>query len=213
MISEKFRRPVKQTVLYVGGPTMRMQSDLDAGCAKVSFRLIDIREIDADTLLGSGCAGDLALAMLAKGGTGRLAEIVRRAAELKDQSRIRVLSQLILLSGLRELSGQLKMEMTMGSLQIDIRDNEILREVWEEVMAEGEAKGEAKGKAEGLAEGLAEGEVAGKLKALRGQLHTKFGSVPKWVEDRLEKANKTQIERWLNQVVIADSLEGVIGEK
>ena len=37
----------------------------------------------------------------------------------------------------------------MGSLQFDIRDNVILREVWEKVMAEGLAKGEARGKAEG----------------------------------------------------------------
>ena len=75
MISQRFRCTVNQTVLYVGGPKMRMKSELDAGGAKVSFRLIDIREIDAEKLLQSGCAGDLALAMLAKGGTEKLTEI------------------------------------------------------------------------------------------------------------------------------------------
>ena len=56
--------------------------------------------------------------------------------------------QLILLSGLRGLSGRLRMEMkTMGSFQIDIQKNEILRDVWEQVMAEGIATGVAKGKA------------------------------------------------------------------
>ena len=201
LISEKYRLPVKQTVLYLGGPKMRMKSELDAGGTKVSFRLIDIREIDADRLLQSGCAGDLALAMLANGGTERLAEIARRASELTGEARVRVLSQLILLSGLRGVSEQLKMEITMGSLQIDIRDNVILREVWEEVMAEG------------IAEGKAKGDVIGKLSTLRRQLKTKFGHVPKWVEERLEKADKAQVELWLDQVVIAESLEGVIGEK
>ena len=162
MISQKYRRPVAQTVLYVGEPKMRMKSKLNAGTAKVSFRLIDIREIDAETLLQSGSTGDLVLAMLAKGGTERLGEIARRAAELSGQARVRVLMQLALLSGLRKLSGRLKMEMkTMGSLQTFIQENEILREVYDNVKAEGEAKGEAKGKAEG--------EAVGMVKLLRGQ--------------------------------------------
>ena len=214
MISQQYRRPVNQVVLYVGEPRMRMIPELDAGGAKVSFRLIDIREIDADALLRSGCAGDLALAMLAKGGTERLAEIARRAAGLSDQARVRVMMQLILLSGLRGLSGRLRMEMkTMGSFQIDIRDNVILREVWDEVMAEGIATGKAEGIATGKAEGKAEGEAAGMIKILRGQLHAKFGLVPKWAEERLEKANKAQIERWAKKLLNAQSLEGAIGKK
>ena len=210
MIAQQYRSPVNQVVLYVGEPRMRMKPDLDAGSAKVSFSLIDIREIDADALLRSGCAGDLALAMLAKGGTDRLAEIAQRAAALSDQARVRVLTQLILLSGLRKLSGRLKMDLkTMGTSQFRIRDNVILREVWEEVMAEGIASGQAKGKAEGKAEG----EAVGMIKILRGQLHAKFGLVPKWAEERLEKANKAQIERWAKKLLNAQSLEGAIGKK
>ena len=91
MISQQYRRPVNQVVLYVGEPKMRMNPELDAGGAKVSFRLIDIREIEAESLLRSGSAGDLALAMLAKGGTERLAEIARRAAGLSDQARVNAL--------------------------------------------------------------------------------------------------------------------------
>jgi hypothetical protein len=194
LISQKYQRPVRQVVLYVGKPKMRMKSELDAGGTKVSFRLIDIREIEAETLLRSGCPGDLALAMLAKGGTERLAEIARRAAALSDRERVRVLTQLVLLSGLRGLSGKLKMELTtMGSLRIEIQKNEILRDIWEEVMAEGEA--------------------VGMVKILRVQLLTKFGRVPKWAEDRLQKANKAQIERWSKKFVTAQSLEGVIGKQ
>ncbi len=198
LVSERFQRPVKQVVLYVGEAKMRMDSELDTGGVKVSFRLVDIREIDASALMKSGCAGDLALAMLAKGGTEMLPEIARRTAGLSNPERVRVIMQLVLLSSLRKLSGRLKMELTtMGPIPIEIRDNEILREVWEEVMAEG----------------LAEGEMAGMKKTLRGQLSTKFERVPKWVEERLAKANKAQIQRWLNKVVVAQTLEGVIGKK
>ena len=210
LISQKYQRPVRQVVLYVGEPKMRMRSELNTGCAKISFRLMDIRELDAGKLLQSGSAGDLVLAMLAKGGTERLGEIARRAAGLGD----RVLTQLILLSGLRKLSRRLRMELTtMGSFQTIIRKNEILRDVWEEVMAEGLAKGKAEGKAEGEAKGEAKGELIGMRTALHGFLHNKFGHVPKWAEQRLSKANRAQVERWLNKVFVAQGLEGVIGKK
>ena len=210
LISQKYQCRVSQVVLYVGGPKMRMKSELDTGGAKISFRLIDIRDIDAEILLQSGSAGDLVLAMLAKGGAERLGEIAGRIAGLKYKERVRVLTQLILLSGLRKLTGRLRMELgAMGSLQIDIRKNEILRDVWEEVMAEGLAKGEARGEARGEAKG----ELIGKRKALHGFLHDKFGHVPKWAEQRMSKANRAQVERWLNKVVAAQTLEGIIGKR
>ena len=197
----RYQRPVRTVVLYVGWPKMRMNSELDTGGVKVSVRLIDIREIDSEALLRSGRSADLALAMLAKGGVDRLAEIAHRVAGLSDRERVRALTQLVLLSGLRKLSGRLKMELVnMGSIQIDIRDNEILRDVWEEVMAEGLAKGKAEGKTEGL------------FMALRGQLQTKFGSVPKWAESRVAKANSAQLEQWLNKIIVAQSLEDVIAK-
>jgi hypothetical protein len=135
----------------VGKAKMRMKSELDTGGMKTSFRLVDIREIDAETLLQSGSAGDLALAILARGGAERLGEIARQAAGLKGNARQRVLAQLAVLSGLRGLSDQARMEMkNMGSLHFDIRDNVILYEIWKEVMAEGLAKGKAEGEVAGM---------------------------------------------------------------
>ena len=89
----------------------------------------------------------------------------------------------------------------MGSFQTFIRENEVLRELWREELAEGEARAEAKGKAEGL------------QSALRGILRSKFGRVPKWANDRLKKAENSQIERWLSKVIMAQSLEVVVGKK
>lgn len=98
------------------------------------------------------------------------------------------------------------MEMTaMGSLQLEIRDNEILREICEEVMAEGEAKGEAKGEARG--------ELLGMVNLLRGLLHAKFGSIPKWAEKRLVKASKSEIEHWSKEMFNAQRLEDVIAQR
>ena len=198
----QYKRPVRQVVLYLGEPKMRMNSELDTGGVKVSVRLIDIREIDADVFLKSGRPGDLALAMLAGGGTERLAEIARLAAVLNYPDRVRALTQLLLLSGLRKLSKRLKMEIeNMGSIPIEIRENEFLREVWEEVMAEGKA------------EGIAEGKTKGLLMALQQLLQRKFGRVPKWANERVKKADMAQLEQWLSKVIGAESLEGVIGRR
>jgi len=52
-----------------------------------------------------------------------------------------------------------------------------------------------------------------RAKILRGQLEVKFGRLPKWIDERLESAKSTQIERWLMKFATADTLEGVLGKK
>ena len=42
---------------------------------------------------------------------------------------------------------------------------------------------------------------------------TKFGSLPKWVDERLEAATSVQVERWSKKILTADTLEGVLGKK
>jgi hypothetical protein len=175
-----------------------MQDRWDLGDTRVAYRLIDIREFDAEELLRSERPGDLALAMLARGGTEKLKEITRRAADLSGPARIRALTQSILLSGLRGLSGRLKMEMkNMGSALIDVNKNEILRDFVEEARAEGHA--------EGLAEGRAE--------VLREQLRTKFGRLPKWAEERISRGSAAQVQRWARKILTAETSEGVLGKK
>ena len=218
MIGQKYRRQVRQVVLYVGQPKMRMEDRLDLGDTKVSYRLLDIREIDAGELLRSARPGDLVLAMLAKGGTERLTEIAQRTVPLSGAERSRVLTQLVLLSGLRALSGSMKMELkSMASNVIDIEKNEILRDIirdlTDQAQAKALAKGLSKGLAEGLAKGLAKGRGEGMVQMLREQIQTKFGPLPKWAEERLSQASATQVERWARKILASKTLESVLGKK
>ena len=48
---------------------------------------------------------------------------------------------------------------------------------------------------------------------LQGMLETKFGKLPKWVDERLEEATSVQIERWSKKILTADTLEGALGKK
>src|SRR5258708_34023798 len=119
-----------------------------------------IRGVGGGKLMARGGPGNLVLALLAGRGTERLGEIARRAGELAPPARVRALVQLTLLSGLRGVSEQLKMEMkNMGSGIIDVRKNAILRDWMEEAKAEGREEGREKGREEGREEGLAAGKA------------------------------------------------------
>ncbi len=162
-----------------------MEDHVDLGETKSAYALMDIREMDARKLMASGRPGDLALAMLASGGPEQVLEIAKRASGLKGAERPRALSQLVLLSGLRRLTGRVRMELKAMGITTDITKNEFVQDVIRDDRAN----------------------------MLRGQLETKFGSLPKWVDERLEAATSVQVERWSKKILTADTLEGVLGKK
>ena len=185
LLGHRYRRRVRQVVLYIGLAKMRMPAGIDLGETRIAYRLIDIRTLESETLLASGRPGDLVLAMLANGGPDRVVEIIRRANRLNVLERERVLAQLVLLCGLRRLTGKLTMELkTMGGT-IDIAKNEILRDLIRD----------------------------GQASIIRIQLETKFGELPKWAEERLATAKLSDAPRWAKKVLAAKTLEGVLGKK
>ncbi len=185
LIGQKYRRRVRQVVLYIGQPKMHMEDHLDLGETQVRIRMMDIRELDAKQLMVSGRPGDLALAMLARGGAEMLREIVKQAGDLKGTDREKVLAQLGLLSGLRCLTGRLKMEVKSMGINNDFLKNEFVQDA----IRDSEAK------------------------ILKGQLATRFGSLPKWADERLDQARSVQLQRWLKNVVTANSIESTFGKK
>lgn len=48
---------------------------------------------------------------------------------------------------------------------------------------------------------------------LRPQLKAKFGSLPKWVAERLEAATSAQLGRWSTKLLAAGTLEEVAGKQ
>lgn len=188
LLGQKYRRRVRQVVLYVGHAKMRMEDHVDLGETRAAYTMMDIRELDARKLMASGRPGDLVLAMLAGGGPEQVFEIAKRASDLKGAERERILSQLVLLSGLRRLTGRLRMELKTMDATRDITKNEFVREV-------------------------VQIEVRNSLAhMLRGQLATKFGRLPKWAGERLE-VTSVQVEHWSKRILSADTLEGVLGGK
>jgi predicted transposase YdaD len=209
MIGQKYRRRIRQVVLYMGSKPLRMADRLDLGGIQVSYELIDIREVDVESLLKSGNPGDCALALLARGGTHRIPEIIEKVNRLPGPSRQRTLTQMAILAGLRGASEQLTMEFRAMGINVDIEQNVFLRDIWDRARAEGLAEGKAAGRAEGRAEGKAEGMAI----IVRELLEAKFGPLPQWAQDKLARATAIQAERWVRKLLKADTLEGVLGRK
>ncbi len=201
MAGQKYRRRIRQAVLYAGQERMRMPDRLDLGEIQVAYRLVDIRAFDAAALLRSGQPGDYALALLARGGAEHLREILEKASRLPGPQREKVLAQLVALSGLRRLGGKLTMELKSMGIAKYVDDHVFLREIRATALAEGEAKGRA------------EGEAEGRIALLQDMLGAKFGPLPKWARTRVQNATPAQVERWAKKVLTAETVEETLGKR
>lgn len=83
----------------------------------------------------------------------------------------------------------------------------------EELIMTGEqrliAKGKAEGRAEGKAEGRAEGMAKAKAEVLLKLLGTRFGPLPSSSLTRIEHASLDELDRWVDRVLQAESLDEV----
>ncbi len=88
---------------------------------------------------------------------------------------------------------------------------------WEETIAaseargevRGEARGEARGMAKGKAEGEAKGQRLGMAQTLKNQVQRRFGDLPDWAVDRIDRADVDTLERWSYRVLDATTLDDV----
>ena len=71
------------------------------------------------------------------------------------------------------------------------------------------AEGEAKGRAEGKAEGEAKGKAEGKAEVLLKLLELKFGSAPAATIERVRAAKIEELDRWVERIIAASSLDEV----
>jgi predicted transposase YdaD len=205
LIQRRFARPLRQVVLFVGQGAARIPDGVQGEGLSFRYQVIDIREIDAQELIGTGNTGDLALAVLAGGADSRVPDIVGCAARLKKPEREKLLTKILVLAGLSGLTEKVEWELKHMPVMINIDDIPVIRHVYREA--------EAKGRAEGEAKGEAKGEARGKAKALHALLEAKFPPLPRWASLRVSQASPAQVERWIKKVLNAETLEGVLGPR
>ena len=66
--------------------------------------------------------------------------------------------------------------------------------------------------AQGFEEGIKEGIKEGQQKVLSKLLVRKFGELPDWAQQRLRAASDADIERWLERVLVAGTLDDVFAD-
>ncbi|SHH64689.1 hypothetical protein [Pollutimonas bauzanensis] len=74
-----------------------------------------------------------------------------------------------------------------------------------------ERRAEKRGMELGLERGLERGELRGKLMTLQQQMVLKFGPLPSWAKARLEAADEAALSDWTGRILVAGSLEDLLG--
>jgi Domain of unknown function (DUF4351) len=182
----------RQIVLYVGEAPLAMDSELRGPDVLFRYRMIDIRDLDGDRLLESEETGDNIIAVWAhlRDHEAAIRKIVGRIADLPAAEREVALSQLVILAGLRRLGKTLEREIRKMPVYIDILENEILGPAFKR--------------------GLEEGELKGELQILRRLIEKRFGTVPKWADERLAARSAAELEELSVRILDAASIEDLL---
>ena len=75
-----------------------------------------------------------------------------------------------------------------------------------------EQRGIEKGIEQGIEKGREEGREEGERRVLARQIARKYGALPEWAQVRLDAAGPEQLEAWAEAILVADTLEGLLGE-
>ena len=73
-----------------------------------------------------------------------------------------------------------------------------------------ERVGLEKGEQIGLQRGLQRGRQEGEAMALRKLIKMKFGDVPEWADEQLSKADIADLDRWIEGILTAETLEALL---
>jgi predicted transposase YdaD len=187
-----FDRPPKQWVIYLGRTPLKMSGRLDHPNLKYQFEVVNIEDLDAEPLLNSDSIEDNLLAVLCHNGTRpeTVRRILKKIAPLPEKQRKDRFAQLLILSGLREAEILVLKEVKKMSIEINILENSFLKGIY----VDGEKRGEKRGA----------------IRLLRRQLEERFGKLPKWALEQMEKAESARLERWGAKVLKAEKLEDVV---
>ena len=187
-INRQFGRFPAQIVLYVGNAPTRMKSRMVEPWGTFEYRLVDVRELDAEPLLASDRVEENVIAVLMR--LGNKIEAVRRilarieAAEPVERGA--ALEELTILGGLRKLGAVLKREIK----QMPILDSMMDHDLFGPLLRQGRAEGE-------------------RLVVLR-QIGRRFGQVPEWAKQRIDSLSASDLEEVELRLLEAGSLEELL---
>lgn len=202
MLLEHLNIIPQQMVLYLGYEKLYMKSGLNHPHLQFQYDLIDIRDLDCKELVASENIGDVILSLLCNQGTEleNIQKILRYIARLEDKIRQDALTQLLLLTPLRQVEFTVTEEIKKMPISMDLSEHPFFQEILQKQLKAQEAafkKQEAENKAET------------ERNLLKKMLINRFQTLPNWVEEKLQQANAEQLEVWFDKALSANSLEEI----
>lgn len=169
LLYEKYHREIRQYVIYLGSRNMKMQDKLEIGMTRHAYRIINLQEVNADSLLeGAEQPEEAVLSVLANFDRQEtkkvLNRILHKLQELSDNDRLlkKYIKQLEILSHLRNLQEETIKQSEAMAITYDIKKDVRYQQGKEEGKLEGKLEGKEEGKLEGKKEGKLEGKLEGK---------------------------------------------------
>jgi predicted transposase YdaD len=197
-IRRKYGKMPRQVALCVGEAPLRMRDRIEGPGISGRFQLVDIRDLDGEGLLASGCIGDNVLAVLTRLGEQPKAvrRILERVAAGSPEERDQALAELLILAKLRRLSREVIRETRKMPILEDIMDHDVI--------------GPAIRK--GLRQGLQQGRVEGQMEILHRQIRKRFGRIPSAVGQRMAALKPAQLNRIAERLLDARSIEDLFAQ-
>ena len=190
----------EQYVLYVGTDPLNMPSALDGPSHTCRYKIVDIREWDAESLANGPFAADSVLAILGRFSERRetIRRILERIAKLgKGAALDAAFSKLVILAGIRKLGEVVKQEAKTMPILDDIMDHDLLGPAIRQGIAQGLEQGREQGLAQGRLEALRAKEEARHQEALvliRRLINARFGSISPSHDEQLAKLSVPELE-------------------
>lgn len=188
-LHRRFGEHVRQIVLYIGQPPLRMPAQLVTPSMSFHYELVDVRQFDGEALLRSGDLGDAMLALLTGVDKERVgAHFWPEVVQMDPLRREDIVTEFLLISGLRDLEDWvLERVRRLMPLSIDvILNNTVLGPAFRKHFEEGRAEGE--------------------LAILRRLLAAKFGPLPSELEQKLRTASEAELNEIADRALTASTL-------
>jgi predicted transposase YdaD len=186
-------RQVRQCVFYIGTEPMRLSAVFEEGGTRHAFDVVNLQDYDASELLASADWGDNLWALGARGDRPTvLREILVKLLAMTPEEQEPAFAELTAFSGILKLDELLSQKLKEFSmLNVDLRDNAVVRPLIEE--------------------GRQEGQQAGRRSLLLNLLRAKFGVVPDWAAQRVQSASIDQLDQWAPKVLDDTTLDDILG--
>ncbi len=213
LIYKVFEQPPIQFVPYFSSAPLAMRHTIVTESLQFRYMLFDIRWLKSEYFLEGGSLSDAILAVLSTPDVMTPEEVIEKVVErfrsLPAKEQRDWLEKLMIISGIRGYEDIVREEAEKMGISLDIRDNKFFQEAYAVGVEDGLKQGIGQGIEQGVERGIEEGEAA----FLMRMLERRFGPLPEWARERIEKMDRAALEEAGLRLLDAAKLEDVFPQE